>query len=105
LRFPHHEDERAQSEEAVGNEIVRHWVNAENLLFDGRKMAKSTDNVVLLQDVVDGGHDPLALRLAFLEHRYRQQMNLTWEVIAAADAAVRRRRGRGGGGAHAPGPP
>jgi cysteinyl-tRNA synthetase len=92
LRFPHHEDERAQSDAAVGHEVVRHWVHGEHLLFEGRKMAKSTGNVVLVSDVVERGHDPLALRLAFLGMRYRQQANLTWEAIAAADTTLARWR-------------
>ncbi|PZG05526.1 cysteine--tRNA ligase [Nonomuraea aridisoli] len=94
LRFPHHEDERAQSNAATGHEVVRHWVHGEHLLFDGRKMAKSTGNVVLLSDVVAAGLDPLAVRLAFLEHRYRQQLNLTWDTLRAADRTVRRWRAR-----------
>ncbi len=94
LRFPHHEDERAQSNAAVGHDVVRHWVHGEHLLFEGRKMAKSTGNVVLLSDVMSRGHDPLALRLAFLEHRYRQQMNLTWAAIGAADRTLARWRER-----------
>jgi cysteinyl-tRNA synthetase len=92
LRFPHHEDERAQSESAVGHEVVRHWVHGEHLLADGRKMAKSTGNVVLVRDVVERGYDPLALRLFFLTGRYRQQMNLTWDAIAGADRRLRRWR-------------
>jgi cysteinyl-tRNA synthetase len=92
LRFPHHEDERAQSDAAVGHEVVRHWVHGEHLLFEGRKMAKSTGNVVLVSDVVARGHDPLALRLAFLSSRYRQQANLSWEAIAAADRTLTRWR-------------
>ncbi|MFC5831615.1 cysteine--tRNA ligase [Nonomuraea insulae] len=94
LRFPHHEDERAQSDSAAGHEVVRHWVHGEHLLFDGRKMAKSTGNVVLLSDVVAAGLDPLAVRMAFLEHRYRQQLNLTWDTLRAADRTVRRWRTR-----------
>ncbi|MEV0387656.1 cysteine--tRNA ligase [Nonomuraea sp. NPDC050643] len=94
LRFPHHEDERAQSDSAAGHEVVRHWVHGEHLLFDGRKMAKSTGNVVLLSDVVAAGLDPLAVRMAFLEHRYRQQLNLTWDTLKAADRTVRRWRTR-----------
>jgi cysteinyl-tRNA synthetase len=94
LRFPHHEDERAQSNCAVGGgagaEVVRHWVHGEHLLFEGRKMAKSTGNVVLLSDVVARGYDPLALRLAFLSSRYRQQANLSWDAIAAADTLLSR---------------
>ncbi len=94
LRFPHHEDERAQSDSAVGHEVVRHWVHGEHLLFEGRKMAKSTGNVVLVSDVVARGHDPLALRLAFLRTRYRSQADLSWDAIAAADTTLRRWRER-----------
>ncbi|HEV2240900.1 MAG TPA: cysteine--tRNA ligase [Streptosporangiaceae bacterium] len=93
LRFPHHEDERAQSNSVTGRDVVRHWVHGEHLLFEGRKMAKSTQNVVLVADLADRGLDPLALRLAFLEHRYRQQMNLTWDILSAADRTLRRWRG------------
>ncbi|MGZ6793690.1 MAG: CysS/YqeB C-terminal domain-containing protein, partial [Mycobacteriales bacterium] len=92
LRFPHHEDERAQSDSAVGHEVVRHWVHGEHLLFEGRKMAKSTGNVVLVTDVVERGFDPLALRLAFLSSRYRQQANLSWEAIGAAQKTLDRWR-------------
>ena len=93
LRFPHHEDERAQSNCAVGSEeVVRHWVHGEHLLFEGRKMAKSTGNVVLVSDVEERGHDPLALRLAFLSSRYRQQANLSWDAIAGADRTLERWR-------------
>jgi cysteinyl-tRNA synthetase len=92
LRFPHHEDERAQSDCAVGHEVVRHWVHGEHLLFEGRKMAKSTGNVVLVADVVDRGFDPLALRLAFLSSRYRQQANLSWDAIAGAQRTLDRWR-------------
>ena len=94
LRFPHHEDERAQSNCATGREVVRHWVHAEHLLFEGRKMSKSAGNVVLVTDVCARGLDPLSLRLAFLQHRYRQQMNLTWDAIEAADATITRWRTR-----------
>jgi cysteinyl-tRNA synthetase len=94
LRFPHHEDERAQSNSVAGRDVVRHWVHGEHLLFEGHRMAKSTGNVVLLADLTERGLDPLAARLAFLEHRYRQQMNLTWPTLEAADATVRRWRER-----------
>jgi len=94
LRFPHHEDERAQSEAAVGHPVVRHWVHGEHLLFEGRKMAKSTGNVVLVPDVAERGHDPLALRLSYLGSRYRTQINLTWDEIAAADKTLARWRDR-----------
>jgi cysteinyl-tRNA synthetase len=94
LRFPHHEDERAQSEAAVGHPVVKHWVHGEHLLFEGRKMAKSTGNVVLVEDVAERGLDPLALRLSYLGSRYRTQINLTWDEIAAADKTLARWRER-----------
>ncbi|MDX6225111.1 MAG: cysteinyl-tRNA synthetase [Frankiales bacterium] len=94
LRFPHHEDERAQSEAAVGHEVVRHWVHGEHLLHEGRKMAKSTGNVVLVSDVLARGHDPLALRLFFLSGRYRQQMDMTAAALAGADKRLSRWRAR-----------
>src|SRR5690606_23635939 len=56
------------------------------------KMAKSAGNVVLVRDVAEAGLDPLAVRLAMLEHRYRQQLNLTWETLRGADRTLRRWR-------------
>ena len=92
LRFPHHENERAQSNAITGNESVDLWLHGEHLLFEGRKMSKSAGNVVLLQDVIDRGLDPLAVRLCFLENRYRSQMDLTWAAIEAADGLLKRWR-------------
>lgn len=92
LRFPHHENERAQSNALTGSETVTHWIHGEHLLFEGRKMSKSAGNVVLLQDIIDRGLDPLAARLAFLENRYRSQMDLTWASLQAAHVTLRRWR-------------
>jgi cysteinyl-tRNA synthetase len=74
--------------------VVSGWVHGEHLLFDGRKMSKSTGNVVLVSDLADRGLDPLAIRLAFLDHRYRQQVNLSWDTLEAADRTLRRWRER-----------
>jgi len=92
LCFPHHEDERAQSNSLAGHEVVRQWVHGGQVLFGGRRMAGPAGNMVLLSDLTDRGLDPLALRLAFLEHRYRQQVNLGWDTLSAADRALRRWR-------------
>ena len=92
LRFPHHENERAQSNSITGNESVDLWVHGEHLLFEGRKMSKSAGNVVLLDDVIAKGFDPLALRLCFLENRYRSQMDLSWQSISAAHDTIKRWR-------------
>lgn len=92
LRFPHHENERAQSNAVIGHEAVAMWVHGEHLLFEGRKMSKSSGNVVLVQDLIARGLDPLALRFALLENRYRSQMDLTWAALDAANATLRRWR-------------
>jgi cysteinyl-tRNA synthetase len=93
LRFPHHENERAQSNALSGHETVTHWIHGEHLLFEGRKMSKSAGNVVLVQDVIDRDLDPLSARFAFLENRYRSQMDLTWASLKAADSTLKRWRG------------
>ena len=92
LRFPHHENERAQSNAVIGDEAVDLWVHGEHLLFEGKKMSKSSGNVVLVRDIMARGIDPLALRLCFLENRYRSQMDLTWNSINAADETIKRWR-------------
>ena len=92
LRFPHHEDERAQSNAAANSEVVNHWIHGEHLLFEGRKMSKSSGNVLLVSDVIAKGLDPLAIRLALLEHRYRSQMDLTWNSIIASHKNLNRIR-------------
>lgn len=94
LRFPHHENERAQSNAVIGQEAVDLWVHGEHLLFEGKKMSKSSGNVVLLDDLISRGIDPLALRLCFLENRYRSQMDLTWNSINAADETLKRWRNK-----------
>lgn len=55
-------------------------------------MSKSSGNVVLLNDVIARGFDPLAIRLCFLENKYRSQMDLTWNSIEAANETLNRWR-------------
>jgi cysteinyl-tRNA synthetase len=92
LRFPHHENERAQTNSLARKDVVAHWLHGEHLLFEGRKMSKSAGNVVLVEEIIAAGLDPLALRLALLENRYRSQMNLTWDSLRAAEATLQRWR-------------
>jgi cysteinyl-tRNA synthetase len=63
-------------------------------------MAKSSGNVVLLKDLSERGFDPLSLRFCLLENRYRSQMDLTWDSIAAANATLKRWRRNGFGKAN-----
>ncbi len=91
--FPHHEDEIAQSEGAVGHEVVRHWVHGAHLLSEGRKMAKSAENFYDLRDLAARGHtEPLAARLLFLQSRYRAQMNFTLDALSSAETTLARWR-------------
>jgi cysteinyl-tRNA synthetase len=92
LRFPHHENERAQSNAIIGSEAVDLWVHGEHLLFEGRKMSKSANNVVLVEDLIKNRLDPLSLRLTLLENRYRSQMDLTWDSLRAANVTINRWR-------------
>ena len=61
--FPHHEDEIAQSEGAFGDVHVNYWVHGQHLLADGAKMAKSSGNVFLLDDLAEPGNRPPFLPL------------------------------------------
>ena len=98
LRFPHHENERAQSNSLLSDsnqskeEAVTLWLHGEHLLFEGRKMSKSSGNVVLVSDVISRGIDPLAIRFCFMENRYRGQMDLSWNSIQSAHLILQRWR-------------
>ncbi len=92
--FPHHEDECAQSEAAMGAPFVRHWVHGQHLLVDGLKMAKSTGNAYTLADLTARGFDPLAFRYLCLTAHYRHQLNFTFEALRAAQQALNRLRER-----------
>jgi cysteinyl-tRNA synthetase len=92
--FPHHEDEIAQSEAAVGHQVVSTWVHGAHLLTEGRRMAKSAGNFYGLADLRERGHEPLAARLLFLQARYGSQFNFTWDALAGAGTTLDRLRSR-----------
>ena len=88
LRFPHHENERAQAV-ALGREFARHWMHHGFVEIEGEKMSKSLGNYVNLIDLVDNT-DPRAYRLLVLRSHYRSPIEITRETIADADAALGR---------------
>jgi cysteinyl-tRNA synthetase len=92
LRFPHHEDEIAQSEGAVGHQVVSIWVHAGHLRQAGQKIAKSTGNVILVGDLVERGYDPRSFRWLCFQTQYRSEMDFTWEAMASADQRVKQLR-------------
>jgi cysteinyl-tRNA synthetase len=93
-RFPHHEDEIAQTEGAVGHEVVQLWVHGEHLLMDSAKMAKSAGNVVTIAGLVEDGVDPLAFRYLTFNGRYRRQVDFTEAALTSAGTTLRRLRER-----------
>ncbi|HET9249874.1 MAG TPA: cysteine--tRNA ligase, partial [Actinomycetota bacterium] len=80
-KFPHHEDEIAQSEAAVGHQVVSTWVHGGFLQMSGQKMAKSAKNIYRVTDLADQGVDPLAYRLLCFGTRYRSEMDFSWEAL------------------------
>jgi cysteinyl-tRNA synthetase len=94
LIFPHHEDEIAQSEGAVGHPVVSIWVHGGHLRLTGQKMAKSSGNVIRIPELVTMGFDPLSYRYLTFQTRYRSEMDFNEEAMRAADHGVKRLRQR-----------
>ena len=91
LRFPHHENEIAQSEAATGLTFVRHWFHVEHLLVDGQKMSKSLKNMYTVRDVMERGYTGRELRYALLSGaNYSKNLNFTWAGMVEAKAALHR---------------
>jgi len=82
--FPHHENEIAQSEAATGRRFVNVWMHALHLIVEGRKMSKSLGNFYTLRDILAKGYAPMAIRYLLISTHYRQQLNFTFEGLAAA---------------------
>jgi cysteinyl-tRNA synthetase len=94
LVFPHHEDEIAQSEPILGRQPVDYWIHGAHLQMEGRKMAKSTGNVVRIADLVAGGYDPLAFRYLYLSAHYNNPLHFSADVMDAAQRGLTELRRR-----------
>jgi cysteinyl-tRNA synthetase len=92
LMFPHHENEIAQSESATHQPFARHWFHVRFLLVEGRKMSKSEGNFYTLRDLLLRGYKASAIRSLLLSVPYGQQLNFTFEGLAAETAAIERLR-------------
>jgi cysteinyl-tRNA synthetase len=93
-KFPHHEDEIAQSEGYTGHKVVDTWVHGGFLRLSGQKIAKSAKNVILVPEVEERGIDPLAFRLLCFGTRYRSEMDFSWEALEAEHTRLRGLRQR-----------
>ncbi len=92
LKFPHHEDEIAQSEGATGHPVVSTWMHGEFLTLADAKMAKSAGNVIRVSDLPDKGFEPLAFRYLALTAHYRSKLDFTEDAMHAATSGLRRLR-------------
>jgi cysteinyl-tRNA synthetase len=90
LRFPHHENELAQSR-AAGRPFARTWIHNGMLELDEEKMSKSVGNVHTLRDVLDTW-DREALLVYFLTGQWRKPIDFTPEAMEAAQARAERFR-------------
>jgi cysteinyl-tRNA synthetase len=88
--FPHHEDERAQSEAATGKPFVRYWMHCAHLVVDGRKMSKSLGNFHTLRDVLARGYTGRETRYVLISGHYRQSLNFSFDALDAARHALAR---------------
>jgi len=89
----HHPNEIAQSEAATGvSPFVKYWVHHEFLMVDSHKMSKSLGNLFTVQDIIDRGIEPLALRYLFLTTHYRKQLNFTWDALESAQQSLSKMR-------------
>jgi L-cysteine:1D-myo-inositol 2-amino-2-deoxy-alpha-D-glucopyranoside ligase len=96
LIFPHHECERAQSEAATGSPFVRHWMHTALISKDGAKMSKSLGNLVFV-DKLRTEFDPMAIRLALIEHHYRTEWEWDDELMPRNVERLRSWRGAAAG--------
>ncbi len=90
LKFPHHEDEIAQSEGATGKPFVKHWLHGAHLLVEGKKMSKSMGNYFTLRDLLEKGHTGREVRYLLLTSHYRETFNFTLDGLAGAKTALAR---------------
>lgn len=90
LRFPHHENELAQSM-AAGDGFARYWVHNGLVTVGAQKMSKSLFNFVLADDLLRA-RDPLVVRYALAAAHYRSSLDITTSTFDEAEAALDRIR-------------
>lgn len=88
--FPHHENEIAQSEAALGGTFVNYWLHSAHLIVEGEKMAKSKGNFFTVRDLLEEGHDPVVLRYLLMSVHYRKQLNFGDDTLVQAKGSLSR---------------
>ena len=97
LKFPHHECEIAQNEACTGNKPVNYWMHANMLTLNGKKMAKSTGNNILPEELFSGQNDilskafsPAVVRFFILQAHYRSILDFSDDAILASEKGFNR---------------
>jgi cysteinyl-tRNA synthetase len=89
LKFPHHENEIAQSIGAGAEDYAHYFMHNNHILVDGKKMSKSLGNFYTLRDIEKKGFSPQDFRLMVLESHYHSEANFSWEILQAAKNRLR----------------
>lgn len=97
LKFPHHECEIAQGMAANGKNPVNYWMHANMLTLNGKKMAKSTGNNILPEEIFSGKNDvlskaysPSVARFFMLQANYRSVLDFSDTALSAAEKGFER---------------
>jgi cysteinyl-tRNA synthetase len=80
LKFPHHENEIAQTMAISNHHLARTWMHVGRLDMNQEKMSKSLGNIILVKTLLET-YDPFAFRLLILGHHYRQKIDYTDELM------------------------
>lgn len=89
LKFPHHENEIAQSEAVTGKPFAHYWMHAAFVNVDNKKMSKSLNNFFTAREILDE-YDADAIRFLMLSGHYRIQINFTKELLDSAKSSIER---------------
>ncbi len=97
LMFPHHECEIAQSVAAQGHPAVNYWMHNNMITINGKKMGKSYNNFITLEQFFKGDHPlltrpygPMVIRLFILQAHYRSPLDFSDENLQSAEKALQK---------------
>ena len=89
LKFPHHENEIAQSEAATGSRYANNWMHAGAVRIDGEKMSKSLGNFFTIREILEKYH-PETVRFFLLSSQYRSSINYSEDSLKEAQIKLER---------------
>lgn len=91
LKFPHHENEIAQTEALTGKPMAHYWMHNGYININNEKMSKSLGNFVLVHDMIQQ-HDPEVIRFFMMQAHYRNPINFDNDLLESARAGLERLR-------------